>query len=377
MKTALTMTTKYSKRAFTLIEMMITITALTGVFTIGYTGFSEMSSSVKAQKLEKDISTINSSIKVYIAHGGEIGTLTSPQSIIDKLKTVPTADNRKQVVGLRGSMVDPRLEVVMQTVAEAETDKPRASWNSAQQRFEVVRDGDPGIEGFKMNEARILTTPIFENRNVSLKFAKNGTWVWDYIDTDNGNPGSVGLVNVGSTSSIPFGLPNTPAAPLALNPPSFSAVGGTYPLTDYDDFAVTLSDPNPAGSSQVFYTEDGANWLLYQGESFTLSPDDIIGAIAVTLDPDSWADSPIQTNTYSAQPVQLAIDLAIPKNPVTYAEVGGAMVGGAASLVGPITITLSNFDEVPNRYQNSDTFNIVWSYDGSDRSASRRSRRSR
>ena len=360
------MTTKNSKRAFTLIEMMITITALTGIITVGYVGFSEMSASVKAQKLEKDISTINSSINVYIAHGGEIGTLSSPQSIIDKLKTRPTSDNAKQIAGMRGSMVDPRLEVVMQSVSDAESSDPRASWNAAQKRFVVLRDGDPGIEGFKMNKARILTTPIFENRNVSLKFAKTGTWVWDYIDTDNGTPNSFGPVNVGSTSSIPFGLPNTPAAPLALNPPSFSSEGGTYPLSDYETFEVSLTDPNPAGSAQVFCSTDGANWTLYQGETFSLSPNDMIEAIAVTLDPDTWADSPIQTNTYSAQPVQLAIGLGIPKNPVRYPDVGGVMIDGSSSPVGPISISLSNFEEVPNRYQNSDTFNIVWSYDGSD-----------
>ena len=233
----------------------------------------------------------------------------------------------------------------------------------------VVRQGDPGVEGFRMNKARILTTPIFENRQVALRLSKNGTWVWDYIDTDNGNPNTFGPVNVGSTSPFPFGLPNTPASPLALNPPSFSAGGGTYPLADFESFPVTLSDPNPPGAAQIFCTTDGTNWTLYQGETFMLAPDDTIQALAVTLDPDTWADSPIQINDYTADPVQLAISLGIPKNPVTYPEVGGAMVPGgsaSASPVGPITVTLDNFADVPNRYQNSDSFNVLWSYDGSD-----------
>lgn len=365
------MTINTRNKAFTLLEMMVSITALAGIITVGFVGFTEVNSSVKARKLEQDVAVVNNAVRMYVAHGGQLGPISAPQAIVDKLKTVPTTDNAKQIAGLRGSMVDPRLEVIVQTLEQAESDQPRALWNTAEKRFQVVRQGEPGVLGFRMNKALVLTNPLFDdNRNVTLKLAKNSSWVWDYIDTDNATPASFGPVRTGSTATVPFGVPNTPPGPLALNPPSFSMDGGTYPLADYDSFTVTLSDPNPSGSSQMFFTEDGASWSPYTGQIFTVLPDDQIQAIAVSLDPDSWTDSPMAGNTYTANPVKMEISVNVPRNPISYAEAGGSMITGdpgtAVTPIGPIAVSLSNSADVPNRYQNSETFNVVWSYDGSD-----------
>ena len=373
------MTYKRKQRAFTLIEMLITITALTGIMSVAYVGVSEMQASAKAQKLQQDIGVVNTAIKMYLAHGGSIAAagainpngsvyaLTSPQAIVNKLKTRPTVENHKQIVGIRGSMIDPRLEVVMQNVAQAESGEPRALWNSAKRRFDVVREGDPGVRSLRMNRTLLVDEPIFETRASQLKFASVSKWVWDYQDNGNGSPGSYGPVNVGSTSTIPFGLPNMPPGPIVLNPPSFSLVGGIYPLADYD-VEVTLTDTNPGGSSQVFYTEDGATWDIYTGQTLNCEPDDTLQAIAVTLDPDNWADSEIAAESYTADPVELAVAIGVPQNPVNYAQAGGAMVAGGTppTPVEPISVALTNVGDIPLRYQNSDTFNVVWSYDGSD-----------
>ncbi len=332
-------------RGFTLLEMLITIAALTGIMTIAVVSYTGVQTSLKTKKLEQDVAAVNSAVKVYLANGGQMGALVTPQAIINKLKTVPSADNRKEIAGLRGSMIDPQLEVVMQSVEEAESGEPRAHWNAATKSFDVVLEGDPGIKGFRMNKALLLNAPVFDDdRIVSLKLAKTSKWIWDYQEAGGSGTPTFGPVNVGSTSQVPFGLPNTPAGAIQLNPPSFDPVGGTYALTDFESLEVTISDPNPVGASQLFYSLDGTTWQLYLGEVFEVEPDDAIHAISVSLDPDFWEDSDVYVSSYTANPVQLNIALDVPQNPVT----------------------LSNSDEIPPRYLSSDYFQVAWSFDGQD-----------
>ncbi|MFP6872264.1 MAG: hypothetical protein VCA55_02045 [Verrucomicrobiales bacterium] len=348
---------------------MICIAALALVAIISFSGVMEIRTSVKSKKLEQDVAVVNSAVRMYLTHGGEIGTLSSPQAIIDKLKTVPTADNRKQISGLRDSMVDSRLEVVMQSAKAGTTRAPRALWNAKKMRFVVALGGERGIAGFRLKEDDVPDEPVTENREVSLKLAKNSTWVWDYFDSSNGLPERFGLASANPATPSSYESSNAPPGPLALNPPSFSVDGGVYELADFNNFGVKLSNPNPSGSAQVFYSADGSNWHAYSGQTFTLNPGDVMQAFSASLDSYLWADSRIQANTYSANPVQLMIAAGASRYRVSYPEVGGFMVADdqlAVAQADPISVTLINSDEIPNRYQNSDSFNILWSYEGGD-----------
>ena len=363
------MNTHITNKAFTLIEAMIGIAVLAAMAIISFFGVTEIRRSVQSKKLDQDVAVVNSAVRMYLTHGGEIGTLSSPQAIIEKLKTVPTADNYKQISGLRESMVDARLEAVMQSEKAAATRAPRALWDASKMRFVVASGGERGIAEFRLKENTVPEEPVTENREVSLKLAKNSTWVWDYIDSSNGLPERFGLASVNPSIPSSYESPKAAPGPLALNPPSFSADGGIYELADFENFQVQLNNPNPSGSSQVFYSTDGSNWHAYSGQGFNLDPGDAMQAFSASLDPYLWADSPVQENVYSASPVQLIIAADSSGERVSYPEMGGMMVSGdqsAAVQLNSISVNLTNPGEIPNRYQNSDSFNVLWSYDGAD-----------
>ncbi|MCH2059972.1 MAG: chitobiase/beta-hexosaminidase C-terminal domain-containing protein [Verrucomicrobiales bacterium] len=363
------MNTNTTNRAFTLLEAMIGIAVLSAVVVISFSGVTEMRTSVKSKKLKQDVAVVNSAVRMYLTHGGEIGTLSSPQAIINKLKTVPTGDSYKQISGLRESMVDSRLEAVMQTDEAAATNAPRALWDARKMRFVVAQGGERGIAEFRLKEEVVAEDPVAENREVSLKLAKNSTWVWDYVDSSNGLPERFGLASVNPAIPGSYQSPKADPGPLALNPPSFSVDGGVYELADFENLQVSLSNPNPSGSSQVFYSTDGSNWHAYSGQSFNLNPGDSVQAFSASLDHYLWADSPVEANNYSASPVQLVIAAGSAGYRVTYPEVGGLMVSGDTALQtrdNSIAVDLVNSAEIPNRYQNSDSFNVLWSYDGGD-----------
>ena len=358
-----------TNRAFTLLEAMIGIAVLSAVVIISFSGVTEMRTSVKSKKLKQDVAVVNSAVRMYLTHGGDIGTVASPQAIINKLKTVPTGDSYKQISGLRESMVDSRLEVVMQTEAAAGTNAPRALWDSGKKRFVVELGGERGIAEFRLKEDMVAEEPVAENREVSLKLAKNSTWVWDYHDSSNGLPERFGPASVNPAIPGAYQSPKADPGPLALNPPSFSVDGGVYELAEFENLQVLLTNPNPSGSSQVFYSTDGSNWHAYSGQSFNLNPGDSVQAFSASLDHYLWADSLVESNNYSATPVQLVIAAASPGYRVTYPEVGGLMVSGdsvARTNDNSVPVDLVNSVEIPNRYQNSDSFNVIWSYDGSD-----------
>ncbi len=355
-------------KAFTLVESMLAITLISGIASVGFVGFIEIKASAKATKLEQDIAVINQSLRVYEAHGGELDANLPPNEIIKKLKTVASENTYREIIGLRESMIDSRLELVMQSKAEASTRKPRALWDLHTKRFIVARGGNLGIESFRMNEALGGNSSLVEDRESTLKLAKKSNWVWDYDDKNVIKSGLVIPINLDQGSSLPLASSAHYAGPLDLNPPSFSSAGGNYDLRNFEAFRISLSNPNPEGSSRIFYSLDGNNWSLYSGQNFEINPGDRIAAMAASLKSGSWADSGVIFNSYNADPVQLEIGLSAFHNPINYEQLGGRMVSSAndAFVGSPVLVSLLNSENIPNRYQNSDHFKISWSFDGSD-----------
>ena len=115
-------------RAFTLVESLVALSLISGLASVGYVGFVEIKASSKAVKLEQDIAVVNSALNIYQAHGGTIDSSESPQNIIDKLKTIASDESIKEIIGLRDSMIDQRLSVIMQSDKDAKSREPRALW---------------------------------------------------------------------------------------------------------------------------------------------------------------------------------------------------------------------------------------------------------
>ncbi|MDP6858912.1 MAG: type II secretion system protein, partial [Verrucomicrobiales bacterium] len=355
-------------KAFTLLESMLAITVISGIASVGYVGFIEIKAATKATKLEQDIAVINKALRVYEAHGGQLDANLAPKEIIQKLKTVASENTHREIIGLRESMIDSRLELVMQSKAEASTRKPRALWDLHTKRFIVARGGDLGIESFRMNEGLGRSQSLVEDRESTLRLAKKSNWVWDYDDKNVIKSGLVIPINLDQGDSLPLASSANYTGPLNLNAPSFSSAGGNYELYNFEAFRVSLSNPNPEGSSRIFYSLDGNNWTLYSGQNFEINPGDRVAAMAASLKPGSWADSGVILNAYNADPVQLEIGLSAFHNPINYEQLGGRMVSSKndAATGSPVLVSLLNSENIPNRYQNSDHFKIAWSFDGSD-----------
>src|SRR5262249_31788666 len=139
-------------------------------------------------KLQRDVTVINSAIRTYLVNGGVFlqADLQNPATVLTKLKNTANANSRKEIAGLRGSMMDERLSVEMQKASEAGEGTWRARFiaDPGNPGFVVQRSGPPGIRRFVLDE-RLAGQPAGEEeRKANLKLAKNDPWVWDYKSTD-------------------------------------------------------------------------------------------------------------------------------------------------------------------------------------------------
>lgn len=125
---------------------IIGIVAAIGVISIG-----NILSSAKGAKLENDIVTLNSAVRSYRLFGGKFEGTESVDLVLSKLRSRANDKTADQVVGLRGTFLDPRCQLVMQSDDEAATDQPRLYWDSAKSRFVSATSGDAGIKKFITN----------------------------------------------------------------------------------------------------------------------------------------------------------------------------------------------------------------------------------
>ena len=63
--------------------------------------------------------------------------------------------------------MDPRLELVFQSLEEAGEDGWRAKYVAAKSRFEVINSGGIGVKEFKLNEDAIPDQGVVEEREVA------------------------------------------------------------------------------------------------------------------------------------------------------------------------------------------------------------------
>jgi|GEM_PF-1491709 len=349
------------RAGFTLVEILLVVAVvaiLSGVAMVAVTNTRE---STRVSKLESDVATINAAIQVYQVNGGALPAIATPQQILDKLKTSADTASAAAIPGLHGSVVDRRLWVDPNdppTGAE-----PRALWNGTAGRFVIATSGSNGVRNFLLDDTKAATNYGTEARTPGVVTQTNG-WVWNYVDvapTARGGPAGGPGTTTGTSGTSP-----TSRSALQLNPPTFSRAGASQiPLTDFD-ISLTLANPNPAGSSQVFYSVNGGAFTLYGGQTLVVTPNTSISAYAATNDPDHWTDSASAPNTYTVDPVTLVLTLNFPQTSFTFQQAGGAMVGVPAVTPSPGTMTITNTAQIPPSYQSSTQFDIRWTLDGTN-----------
>ncbi|HWB03503.1 MAG TPA: choice-of-anchor A family protein [Verrucomicrobiales bacterium] len=347
------------KRAFSLFETLFVVAALSCLTAVSLTVVRQVISPTADTKLRADVRQINRAIATYRAHGGNLSGVTTPEAVVEKLKTVVTdeGDKDKETVGLKGSMIDPRVQVVRAN-EEPRKGKEGARYDAKKQQFEVSEEtGADVVESFTFGEPPAEVAK--EDRNVMLPGSKDGGWIWDYRESRR----SRGRLKTGSTADVAgteFAGETTQATALVpvLNPSLSAPALASYPLS------VTITNPNPANTTQLYYSLNGAAYQAYTGAVST-PPGTTIRAIAVSLDPDRLLDSATTQQAYAPTPVTLSMTDTAP-SVVSYFEAGGAAASGspAVSPLAASAIRLANAADIPARFQASSYFQVEWSFAG-------------
>ncbi len=126
-----------NRNAFSLLEslFMISVVGVIMAFAIPY--FGDVSLGTKEAKLMSDVATMNKAVKLYLANGGNLDGLSSPQEVIDKLKT--SRANSETYAGLSGSMIDARLEAKTEPIANFSGDQ--VEWIASSGTLRASFDG--------------------------------------------------------------------------------------------------------------------------------------------------------------------------------------------------------------------------------------------
>lgn len=358
---------RLSEAGFTLIEAAVVVTSVGVMAALCFALFSDYKRPIETVKLENDVATVNSAVSGYLASGGSLDSITDPEAVIAKLKTTTSNSQAMGIVGLKGSFLDRRLTAVMQSSGEAATEQPRAVWIPSKKRFGVTTSGSVGVKEFLLGAASGTATQ--ESRSTLFQPNTGEKWLWNYEDSSPPNRETYSDVAVNNVSPTAATYESNSAQ---LQAPEFSLAGDSYSLADYD-LKLSISNPNPEGSSQLMVTTDGSTWQIHSSGAVPVAPGMTVSAYAQSSD-DTWSDSTVVTETYEAIPEALEIHFSVPKLSVNFAEVGGAMIPGQNGTstvpLAPGWAELANTVSIPAKYQNDSVFTVRWTYDGSDPSSS-------
>ncbi|MDF1816449.1 MAG: hypothetical protein P1V20_29885, partial [Verrucomicrobiales bacterium] len=147
-----TANTSRTFRGISTLEVMITLACLAALSALGVGAYVKIGSLTKEAKLENDIQILNTAINGYINFGGNLSDSETTESVVRKLKSRASKDTARTVVGMSQSFLDPRLDIVMQSPAEAESDMPRIYYDSAKKKFATTTTGPAGIRAFELRD---------------------------------------------------------------------------------------------------------------------------------------------------------------------------------------------------------------------------------
>lgn len=348
---------------FSLVEILVAMVALGVLATVGIVTVTGVPDAARKKKLEQDVAIVNNAIDAYLVAGGDAGQL-SAGNVISALKQRVAAEGSGDIVGPQGPFLDP-------TVITNPTD---FSWSALyttdpKPRFYVAQS----TAGVVFGKGPAMAVGGAAER----PDAARTSWLWAYTDADL--PGQTEsfvptAVDTGSTATNPVSAVVTLSAPV-ITPGSLTANLWGFPLQ------VSIANPNPSGSSRVYYKIGTGNYTLYDNVPFNVDPGITLSAVAVSLDPSRYFNSSVATATYSVTPLQLAVSIDAPDS-VTYAQAGGLIVGQAQQSPATATVTLvdtggggsdnlltddaGDDKYIPPPYVSSGNFTVRYTTDGTD-----------
>lgn len=310
-----------------LLELILTIAVIGVIATIGVTLITDDTHYTRMAKLESDVSTLNHMVAMYIADGGKVDGLTSPQAVLDKMKRIrPQAEWQRHVGSASGRLVDVRLRA--RTTSQPDnTNNPRVTWNRTTQRFELARVNGSAVSEFYLDESLAAADFGTETRTKSLVVFNSDSkgWVWGASTTDP----TANYLNpqAASTPSPANGFNPDEAAPTSSTPPSdtgtggsgggdgsgggpsqptvallpspgISPAGGTFAFTSFPAIATLSSSGASAAVSRLMYRINSGAWVEYTGGAIPLTPAMTLQARNETTRPAEYVTSSINTQTY-------------------------------------------------------------------------------
>lgn len=317
------------QRALTMVEMLITIAVISLLAAVSAVAVSKVRENSQAQKLNSDVASMNSAIRIYIANGGDVSSVTNESGIIAKLKTSRTkADKETHVGAPSGRMIDNRVTT---SPVAADSWKARAIYNSSSHRFEVT-SAQAGFE-FVLDDDLAEVQTITENRDGgAVSYAENSSWVWDHASTNNPNAPagpSTFNTNPGVTNSTPTvpGDPTEPEDPPTdpgdgngsndppVDPPADPPVprlpyprvtptGGSHPEDDFP-IAVTITNVPAATDGTAFYKLDSGAWTAY-ASGVDVEMNQTLRVQFKTQDSEKFRDSSTRSEYYYPVPDSLS-----------------------------------------------------------------------
>lgn len=317
----------HCRAGFSLIELIATIAIIAIIAGIGASLLSDDSDSARVAKLQSDIATLNQVVAVYVADGGSVAGLTTPQAVLDKMKRTRPQSEWQQHVGVAsGRMVDVRLRAKM-TSQPDESNNPRVFWDRTKQRFVMSKAAGSGVSEFYLDDTLAGTDFGTETRTKSVVSFNSGSsgWVWG---TSVSNPAANYLnpqpfasekpdvdFNPTETATPSSGTPSDPSGgsgggegsgggppaqpTMAVLPmPVISPSGGTFAFTSFPVSATIANGGAPSGVSTLLYSINSGPWVEYTGASIPITPAMTLRAYNETTRPAEYAASYITTQTY-------------------------------------------------------------------------------
>ncbi len=348
--------------AFSLLEVMITISIIAVTAGLIVSATSNSTVAVKNKKLEQDVAALNSAISIYKANGGKIVGSWKASKVLDELKTKADSTSNQKLAGLGGSMIDRRLTVIDESYSEAASGEPKALWDAVNQRFYVSTTNVRGIREFALSDQKADDETEERSRDVNLALNTRDGWIWSFVDQSGDSLSEPRTPSDGWD----FGNgieENTETGDPTLVPPVLSVAGGTYTLSDFD-LELEISESNAPGTSQIVWSTDGGSWSPYTTPITVTPGTTTIYTYAAARNPQKWQDSEVAVHTYDYVPLELEAVVTLEKTSFTYMEMGGELMPGNYSVTTatPAHVTLVNSEQIPLDYQNSETFEIRWTF---------------
>jgi type II secretory pathway pseudopilin PulG len=281
----------FKRRGVVLIEALLVVALVIVTCSLAYQQLSGVRRGSENASRAETVKMLNSALGSYLENGGAILAGTSADTLLGKMKKKAAEAIPGTFAGLRGPFVDVRLKPVP---ADLQSVSPRIVWDAAKRRFGLALEG-AGWSSLAFDDQEGLADHGTDARVIHHNFAREDQWVWDYKDPAMGRKAPVRVATSDpGVGQLPLVDDTIPLLPPVINPFTGTFDHHAFPL------ALTITNPNAPGTSEVLYKVNGGSWLPWMGGQSSLpkSLTTTVSAFAQAHEMSAYTDSGVVTETY-------------------------------------------------------------------------------